>query len=106
MTGNLTFASTGTTGTSKKITFNGSTDGADIYYNVPSSDQGNLVLNMRDDTNAYIQFAYNGAVHSYISPSDGVYHGFIKDARGGSWISARDHALVINTTQTTTQGNS
>ena len=75
MTGDITFSSIGDTATSKKITWNGSTDGADIYYQTTAKDQGNLVLNLRDDTNCYLRIAYNGAFKSYFSPSDGNFHG-------------------------------
>lgn len=70
--GNLTFESTGgsgTTGTSGKITWSGSTDAVDIYYYVPTSDQGNLVFNTRDDTNCLLAFAYNGTIKAYINNS-------------------------------------
>lgn len=91
MTGDIAFAATGATGTSNKISFSGSTDGAQIYYNVPSSDQGNLIFNMTDDTNAYIQFAQNGTVHSYISPADGTYHGNISGSAGSvAWGNVSD----------------
>lgn len=99
MTGDIAFAATGTTGTSNKISFSGSTDGAQIYYNVPSSDQGNLIFNMTDDTNAYIQFAQNGTVHSYISPADGTYHGNISGSAGSvAWgnVSGRPSSLPAN----------
>lgn len=86
MSGDIVFAPTGTTGKSNKIFFSGSTDTASIYYNVLASDQGNLVFDMGDDSNAYIQFASSGTVSSYISPSDGVYHG--KATSAGSADSA------------------
>ena len=66
---NLTFDATGTTGTSGKITWSGSTDAADIYYYVPASDQGNLIFNTRDDTNCLLAFAYNGTIKAYINNS-------------------------------------
>lgn len=66
---NLTFDATGTTGTSGKITWSGSTDAADIYYYVPASDQGNLIINTRDDTNCLVAFAYNGTIKAYINNS-------------------------------------
>lgn len=66
---NLTFDATGTTGTSGKITWSGSTDAADIYYYVPTSDQGNLIINTRDDTNCLVAFAYNGTIKAYINNS-------------------------------------
>lgn len=96
MSGNLEFQSTGTTGTSSKIVFSGSTDGAQIYYNVPSSDQGNLVFNMVDDANTNIEFANGGAVKSYISSVDGVYHG--KATNAGYADSAGNASKVNNHT--------
>ena len=75
MTGNITFSSIGDTATSSKITWSGSTDGADIYYQTTAADQGNLVLNLRDDANCYLRIASNGAFKSYFSPSDGNFHG-------------------------------
>lgn len=75
ITGDLTFSDIGNVGTSNKISWNGSTDGADIYYQTTESDQGNLVLNFRDDVNCYLRIAYNGAFKSYFSPSDGNFHG-------------------------------
>ena len=75
MTGNITFSDIGDTATSHKISWAGSTDGADIYYQTTAKDQGNLVLNLRDDANCYLRIAYNGAFKSYFSPSDGNFHG-------------------------------
>lgn len=75
MTGDVIFTSIGDTATSKKITWSGSTDGADIYYQTTVADQGNLVLNLRDDSNCYLRIAYNGTFKSYFSPSDGNFHG-------------------------------
>ena len=66
---NLTFDATDITGTSGKITWSGSTDAADIYYYVPTSDQGNLIINTRDDTNCLVAFAYNGTIKAYINNS-------------------------------------
>lgn len=88
ISGNFTFASTGDTGTSGKISWNGSTDGADIYYQATAKDQGNLVLNTRDDSNAYVQFANNGTFHSYVSTSDGVYHGNVTGNLNGNAATA------------------
>lgn len=75
LTGDLKFSDIGDTTTSHKISWNGSTDGADIYYQTTAKDQGNLVLNLRDDANCYLRIAYNGAFKSYFSPSDGNFHG-------------------------------
>ena len=75
LTSNLVFPDIGNVGTSNKISWSGSTDGADIYYQTTASDQGNLVLNLRDDDNCYLRIARNGAFKSYFSPSDGNFHG-------------------------------
>lgn len=75
LSGNLVFPDIGNIGTSNKISWSGSTDGADIYYQTTASDQGNLVLNLRDDNNCYLRIARNGAFKSYFSPSDGNFHG-------------------------------
>ena len=75
MTGDVSFSSIGDTATSKKIRWNGSTDGADIYYQTTVSDQGNLVINLRDDSNCYLRIAKNGVFKSYFSPDDGNFHG-------------------------------
>ena len=75
MTGNIAFSDIGNTNTSNNISWNGSTDGADIYYQTTASDQGNLVLNLRDDSNCYLRIAKNGSFKSYFSPDDGNFHG-------------------------------
>ena len=75
MTGNITFSDIGNTNTSNRISWNGSTDGADIYYKTTAGDQGNLVLNLRDDSNCYLRIAQNGNFKSYFSPNDGNFHG-------------------------------
>lgn len=95
---NINMVSTGTTGTSNKISFNGSNDGADIYYQVTASDQGNLVLNTRDDTNCYIQFANNGTFHSYISTNDGIYHGTATSAQSATNAQNATNAQSVNGT--------
>ena len=75
LTGSLNFPDIGDVATSNKISWNGSTDGADIYYQTTASGQGNLVLNLRDDANCYLRIAYNGTFKSYFSPADGNFHG-------------------------------
>ncbi len=75
MTGNIHFADIGNTGSSAGITFAGSTDGAGIYYQTTGADQGNLVLNLQDDSNCYLRIAKNGSFRSYFSPDDGNFHG-------------------------------
>lgn len=75
MNGNLHFADIGDSGSSAGITFAGSTDGASIYYQTTGADQGNLVLNLTDDSNCYLRIAKNGEFKSYFSPDDGNFHG-------------------------------
>lgn len=85
LTGDLKFSDIGDTATSHKISWAGSTDGADIYYQTTAEDQGNLVLNLRDDTNCYLRIASNGAFKSYFSPGDGNFHGNVNgNATGAS----------------------
>lgn len=76
MSGTITFAAIGDKGTSAGLAFSGSADGAGIYYQTTAGDQGNLVLNLTDDENCYLQIAKNGAFKSYFSP-DGVFHGSV-----------------------------
>lgn len=89
---NINMITTGITGTSNKIVFNGSTDGADIYYQATASDQGNLVLNTRDEATSYIRFANNGNFNSYISTKDGIYHGNIDNGK----IYTKNDTVSIN----------
>ena len=77
MTGNITFGevtSTSYPANSSKITWSGSTDGADIYYRVTASDKGQLVLNLRDDADATIGIALNGTVKTTFD-TNGYYSG-------------------------------
>ena len=71
---NLTFDSTSSTGTSGKISWSGSGDGADIYYYVPVAEQGNLVINTRDDTNCLVAFAYNDTITAYMNNSTPCFY--------------------------------
>ena len=99
LSGSLSFPDIGNVATSNKISWSGSTDGADIYYQTTASDQGNLVLNLRDDANCYLRIAYNGAFKSYFTPADGNFHGNVNgtadtalniptsDVGGNIWIS-------------------
>ena len=89
MTGNITFAevtSTSYPANSSKITWNGSTDGADIYYRVTASDKGQLVLNLRDDADATIGIALNGSVKTTFD-TNGYYSG--KANQANSLATAR-----------------
>lgn len=93
MSGTITFAAIGDKGTSAGLAFSGSTDGAGIYYQTTAGDQGNLVLNLTDDDNCYLQIAKNGAFKSYFSP-DGVFHGSVagnaSSASSVAWSNVTD----------------
>lgn len=84
MTGSITFAGIGNTATSNKLTWSGGSDGADIYYQTTASEQGNLVLNLRDDSNCYLRIAKNGTFKSYFSPDDGNFHGNVNGTADNS----------------------
>jgi hypothetical protein len=97
MTGNITFTDvTSTTypAVSNKLTWNGSTDGADIYYQVDASDKGRLVLNTRDDADCIIAFANKGTIVSTIDNS-GNFSGKAATATKATQDSAGQQ---INTT--------
>jgi hypothetical protein len=97
MTGNITFTDvTSTTypAVSNKLTWNGSTDGVDIYYQVDASDKGRLVLNTRDDADCIIAFANKGTVISTIDNS-GNFSGKASTATKATQDSAGQQ---INTT--------
>jgi hypothetical protein len=97
MTGNITFTDvTSTTypAVSNKLTWNGSTDGVDIYYQVDASDRGRLVLNTRDDADCIIAFANKGTIISTIDNS-GNFSGKAATATKATQDSAGQQ---INTT--------
>ena len=101
MTGNIKFADvTSTTYPAKSamLTWNGSTDGADIYYQVDASDKGRLVLNTRDDSDCVIAFANAGTIKSTIDNS-GNFSG--KASKAGN----ADTATKFATARTITIGN-
>ena len=101
MTGNIKFTDvTSTTYPAKSamLTWNGSTDGADIYYQVDASDKGRLVLNTRDDADCIIMFANNGASKATIDNS-GNFSG--KAAKAGN----ADTATKLATGRSITIGN-
>ena len=101
MTGNIRFSDvTSTTYPAKSamLTWNGSTDGADIYYQVDASDKGRLVLNTRDDADCIIAFANKGTFVSTIDNS-GNFSG--KAATAGN----ADTATKLATARTITIGN-
>ena len=72
MTGAVKFSDvTSTTYPAKSsgLSWNGSTDGADIYYQVDAADKGRLVLNTRDDVDCIIAFANAGTIKTTIDNS-------------------------------------
>lgn len=79
MTGNISFQSITDTATSHKITWSGSTDGAEIFYRTEGADKGRLFLNMIDDSDPLICFAWNGTTKAYIN-ADGYYSGYCERA--------------------------
>lgn len=100
LTGSLNFSDIGDVATSNKISWSGSTDGADIYYQTTAADQGNLVLNLRDDANCYLRIAYNGEFKSYFTPTDGNFHGNVNgksDSAGSADTSAAINYSNIGT---------
>lgn len=74
VSGNIHFSSIGDKAKAAGITWDGSTDGASIYYETRSADSGHLVLNMTDDANVTVDIAAGGAVKSYFG-YDGTFHG-------------------------------
>lgn len=74
VSGNIHFSSIGDKAKAAGITWDGSKDGASIYYETRSADSGHLVLNMIDDTNVTVDIAAAGAVKSYFG-YDGTFHG-------------------------------
>ena len=74
VSGNIHFSSIGDKAKAAGITWDGSTDGASIYYETRSTNSGHLVLNMTDDANVTVDIAAAGAVKSYFG-YDGTFHG-------------------------------
>ena len=80
LSGDISFASIGDTSVSGGLVWNGSTDGASIYYQTTASDQGNLVLNLRDDDNCYLRIAKNGSFTAYVTPNGQAYFSAVYNA--------------------------
>lgn len=91
ISGSIVFPSIGNTDISSKISWNGATDGADIYYQTTAKDQGNLVLNVRDDANAYIQLALNGTFKSHFDVVNSYWTG--RSALADKWTTARTFTI-------------
>ena len=75
----LIFNATGSTGTSGKISWSGSGDGADIYYYVPTAEQGHLILNTHNDANAIIAMAANDDIGIYFNPTNSTIYPYDTD---------------------------
>ena len=89
--GSIIFPDIGDTAISNKISWSGSSDGADIYYQTTGKDQGNLVLNVKDDTNAYIQLALNGVFKSHFDVANSYWTG--RSAQADKWTTARTFTI-------------
>lgn len=89
--GSIVFPAIGDTATSNKISWSGSSDGADIYYQTVAKDQSNLVLNVRDDTNTYIQLALNGVFKSHFDVANSYWTG--RSALADKWTTARTFTI-------------
>lgn len=74
VSGNIHFSYIGDKAKAAGITWDGSTDGASIYYETRGADSGHLVLNMIDDANVTVDIAAGGDVKSYFG-YDGTFHG-------------------------------
>lgn len=85
--GSIIFPKIGDTAISNGISWSGSSDGADIYYQTTAADQGNLVLNVKDDANAYIQLALNGAFKSHFDVANSYWTG--TSSKADKWTTAR-----------------
>lgn len=89
--GSIVFPAIDNTATSSKISWSGASDGADIYYQTTAKDQGNLVLNVKDDANAYIQLALNGVFKSYFDVANSYWTG--RSALADKWTTARTFTI-------------
>lgn len=89
--GSIRFPNIEDTAISNKISWRGSTDGADIYYQTTAKDQGNLVLNVKDDTNAYIQLALDGVFKSHFDVANSYWTG--RSAQADKWTTARTFTI-------------
>lgn len=89
--GSIVFPAIGDTAISNKISWSGSTDGADIYYQTTGRDQGNLVLNVKDNTNEYIQLALKGVFKSHFDVANSYWTG--RSAQADKWTTARTFTI-------------
>ena len=106
VSGNVHFASIGDKAKAAGITWDGSTDGASIYYETRGADSGHLVLNMTDDSSVTVDIAAAGAVKSYFDyygTLHGNVDGCITRSGSGSWISARNNVVAYG--KSTSSGN-
>lgn len=91
ISGSIIFPTINDTAISSKISWSGSSDGADIYYQTTAKDQGNLVLNVKDDTNAYIQLALNGVFKSHFDVANSYWTG--RSALADKWTTSRTFTI-------------
>lgn len=89
--GSIVFPAIDNTAISNKISWSSSSDGADIYYQTTAQDQGNLVLNVADDNNAYIQLALNGVFKSHFDVANSYWTG--RSAQADKWTNARTFTI-------------
>lgn len=89
--GSIIFPTIGDTATSNKISWRGSTNGADIYYQTTGTDAGNLVLNVIDDASAKIQLALNGVFKSHFDVANSYWTG--RSALADKWTTARTFTI-------------
>ena len=89
--GSIVFPAIGDTATSNKISWSGSSDGADIYYQTTGKDAGNLVLNIIDDASAKIQLALNGTFKSHFDVANSYWTG--RSALADKWTTARTFTI-------------
>ena len=82
MSNNIVFSDAGNDhSTAPGLVWRGSTDGADIYYRTLEADQGQLVINLIDDSNATLGIAFNGEVKATFDVN-GYYSGACNRALG------------------------
>lgn len=91
ISGSIIFPTINDTAISSKISWSGSSEGADIYYQTTAKDQGNLVLNVKDDNNAYIQLALNGTFKSHFDVANSYWTG--RSALADKWTTARTFTI-------------
>ena len=109
MQGNIVMQDMGTPAsypaTANKITWSGGTDGAELYYQVDSADNGRFFINMKDDGSALIALAYGGSAKAYFNPSTPSFYP-VTNKTGQIGLSSNKwkHLYVDNINQALTGG--